>query len=37
MSNLSAKERMQITRQSMPEQDALERSGNFQEVNLGFS
>ena len=37
MSTLSAKDRMQITRQSMPEQDALERSGNFQEVNLGFS
>ncbi|MEI8233480.1 MAG: NADPH-dependent glutamate synthase [Verrucomicrobiota bacterium] len=37
MSTLSAKERMQIARQSMPEQDALERSGNFQEVNLGFS
>lgn len=33
---LSAKERMQICRQAMPEQDALERSGNFQEVNLGF-
>ncbi|MDD5349782.1 MAG: NADPH-dependent glutamate synthase [Chthoniobacteraceae bacterium] len=36
MSTLSAKERMQITRQSMPEQDAAERSRNFQEVNLGF-
>lgn len=34
---ISAKERMQITRQAMPEQDAHERSGNFKEVNLGFS
>ena len=34
---ISAKERMQITRQAMPEQDAHERSGNFAEVNLGFS
>ena len=36
-SPISAKERMQITRQAMPEQDAHERSGNFKEVNLGFS
>ena len=36
-SPISAKERMQITRQAMPEQDAHQRSGNFQEVNLGFS
>ncbi|XHR27079.1 MAG: NADPH-dependent glutamate synthase [Chthoniobacteraceae bacterium] len=34
---LSPKERMQITRQTMPEQDATVRSGNFKEVNLGFS
>ena len=34
---ISAKERMQITRQAMPEQDAHQRSGNFKEVNLGFS
>ena len=34
---ITAKERMQITRQAMPEQDAHERSGNFKEVNLGFS
>ena len=33
---ISAKERMQITRQAMPEQDAHQRSGNFKEVNLGF-
>ena len=34
---ISAKERMQISRQAMPEQDAHQRSGNFKEVNLGFS
>jgi len=34
---ITAKERMQITRQVMPEQEAVQRSGNFQEVNLGFS
>ena len=34
---ITAKERMQITRQAMPEQDAHQRSGNFKEVNLGFS
>ena len=34
---ISAKERMQIARQAMPEQEAVQRSGNFQEVNLGFS
>lgn len=28
---------MQIARQIMPEQEALQRSGNFEEVNLGFS
>jgi len=34
---ISAKERMQIARQVMPEQGAHQRSGNFKEVNLGFS
>ncbi len=29
-------ERMKIPRHEMPEQDATERSGNFQEVNQGF-
>ena len=33
---LSPKERMAIQRQIMPEQDALARSTNFKEVNLGF-
>ena len=33
---LSPKERMAIQRQAMPEQDAVERSRNFKEVNLGF-
>ena len=31
------KERMKIDRQLMPEQDAARRSGNFLEVNLGFT
>jgi len=31
------KDRMKIDRQSMPEQDAAQRSGNFLEVNLGFT
>jgi glutamate synthase (NADPH/NADH) small chain len=34
---ISAKEKMQIKRQSMPEQEAQRRRGNFKEVNLGFS
>jgi len=34
---LSNKERMKIPRQKMPEQDPLERSRNFFEVNLGFT
>ena len=34
---ISTKQRMQITRQAMPEQDAAARSANFLEVNLGFS
>jgi glutamate synthase (NADPH/NADH) small chain len=33
---LSPKERMAIQRQAMPEQNALARSQNFKEVNLGF-
>ena len=33
---LSKKERMQIPRSSMPEQDAKERSCNFNEVALGL-
>ena len=33
---LSPKERMAIQRQAMPEQNAIERAGNFKEVNLGF-
>ena len=33
---ITTKERMQITRQSMPEQDAAARAANFLEVNLGF-
>jgi glutamate synthase (NADPH/NADH) small chain len=34
---ISTKERLQITRQSMPEQDASARAANFLEVNLGFT
>ena len=34
---VSAKERMAIQRQSMPEQHATDRAKNFQEVNLGFT
>ncbi len=34
---ITAKERMQIARQAMPEQEARRRSGNFKEVNLGFT
>jgi glutamate synthase (NADPH/NADH) small chain len=33
---ITTKERMQIARQAMPEQDAAERSHNFLEVNLGL-
>jgi len=36
-SKLPLKERMKIDRQLMPEQDATQRSGNFLEVNLGFT
>ena len=31
------KERMKIDRQVMPEQEGLQRAGNFEEVNLGFT
>jgi glutamate synthase (NADPH/NADH) small chain len=34
---LSAKDRMKLDRQVMPEQEARQRSGNFEEVNLGFT
>ena len=34
---LPLKDRMKSDRQSMPEQDATQRSGNFLEVNLGFT
>ncbi len=38
MSNkLTAKQRVAIKRQKMPEQDAAERATNFAEVNLGFT
>jgi len=33
---LTKKEKMAIPRQVMPEQDAIERRSNFNEVNLGF-
>ena len=37
MPELSKKDRMKIPRQPMPEQDGVVRSGNFKEVNLGFT
>ena len=37
MEKLSIKERMAIDRCVMPEQDPLERAGNFNEVNLGLA
>ncbi|MGE5805691.1 MAG: NADPH-dependent glutamate synthase [Ignavibacteria bacterium] len=37
MVTISNKERMKIPRQKMPEQDPVERSRNFFEVNLGFT
>ena len=37
MGKLSNKERMKIQRQTMPEQDGLVRSSNFNEVNLGLT
>lgn len=33
---ISTKQRLQITRQKMPEQDSAARAANFEEVNLGF-
>ena len=33
---LTAKERMQIPKQDMPEQDPTVRNKNFEEVNLGY-
>ena len=37
MEELTNKERMQIPRQKMPEQDPEKRKKNFKEVNLGFT
>ncbi|MCK6606555.1 MAG: NADPH-dependent glutamate synthase [Ignavibacteriaceae bacterium] len=37
MAELTKKERMQIPRQPMPEQEPLVRNRNFKEVNLGFT
>lgn len=37
LNNLSAKERLAIERVKMPEQDAVARSRNFAEVNLGLT
>jgi len=37
MAELTKKERMQIPRQPMPEQDPQARNKNFTEVNLGFT
>ena len=37
MEKLTNKERMKIPRQQMPEQDGVERSHNFNEVNLGLT
>ncbi|HEY6944357.1 MAG TPA: NADPH-dependent glutamate synthase [Candidatus Acidoferrum sp.] len=34
---LTLKERMKVPRQAMPEQDAMQRSSTFTEVNLGYS
>lgn len=36
MATMKAKERLALERHHMPEQDALERSRNFLEVNLGY-
>ena len=33
---ITTKERMKISRQAMPEQDAAARAANFLEVNLGL-
>lgn len=37
MNQLTPKERMQIARHEMPEQDPLVRARNFNEVNLGYT
>lgn len=37
MSDLTTKERMQIERHGMPEQEPEKRAHNFKEVNLGYS
>ena len=37
MHELTKKDRMKIPRQPMPEQDGVERSKNFKEVNIGFT
>jgi glutamate synthase (NADPH/NADH) small chain len=37
LQKLSNKEKMKIPRQKMPEQESKQRSGNFNEVNLGFT
>src|ERR1700751_3028368 len=34
---ISTRQRLQIQRQDMPEQESLARAGNFAEVNLGFT
>jgi len=36
-SKFPIKERMKIDRQVMPEQEGMQRAGNFEEVNLGFT
>lgn len=37
MNNLPPKQRLEIPRQHMPEQDPMQRNTNFTEVNLGFN
>jgi len=37
LEKISNKDKMKIPRQKMPEQDSLARSGNFLEVNLGYT
>jgi glutamate synthase (NADPH) small chain len=37
MSELTQRERLKIPRQAMPEQDAIVRGGNFDEVAMGFT
>jgi len=34
---ITTKERLQIKRQKMPEQNSTARAANFEEVNLGFT